>query len=486
MLGILSECFLRPWSAMLSGVQPPCSPNPWQQVEAAFSNLARDLSAPQGGALSNARSGNLMATQPAINALQAAATMIPPELAKDSLILPTVPEYLARGRDLKRWWSEVQVKGGPPNQFPLSRSFNRPTRSYGFFGEATVGGKLTPVMGNVQEMFYDQTRIPAILNREAAGWLGAQLRQFVMKYFMRVSSFREPETYVDASTQTPPPALGLLSWCPKEWDTRGGFGFTQLFNKPIGSDGVYPFLSCDRHAIVDQRDIGKLYEWIVLKVRIFDFAFRTRPFGASGPELVFDLNEESYLVVHEDFINFEERPIPGVLGEYGVGYAFVKSPTQGFFGYGPGEFDAAIELINFRIYETGYISVRMVFISNRPTSIARLVFDPIEMGFRFADVFSLGLASRIAAPVKEALSRLPLRLSVDPALFYISASNAISNGEAERLLCISKEQLENLFLLQHFQQHYQTITGSLLTWRQIPDWLDEKNLPSWVISGLSS
>ena len=53
------------------------------------------------------------------------------------------------------------------------------------------------------------------------------------------------------------------------------------------------------------------------------------------------------------------------------------------------------------------------------------------------------------------------------------------------MLCISTETLEKLFLMQHFKQHYQTIVGSMLTWRQIPNWLDTPSLPSWVISGLS-
>ena len=487
MLDALSELLCQPFYAMSAGMESLFGfRGDWQQADATVANLVRSLSVVPARRSPDSANVNSTASPSPISAPEEEVHIHSPELETDTRILPSVADYLARGQDLKRWWSEVENNGGPPNQFPLSRSFNRPNRSYGFFAEAPVGGKLVPVMGNVQEMFYDQIRVPPSLSPEAVNWLWEQLRQFVMKYFMRVSSFRQPETYVDTSSPTPPPAFGFLSWCPKDWDTRSGFGFTQLFQKATGSGVIRPFMSCDRHAIVDQRDIGKLYEWIVLKVRIFNFAFRTRPFGATGPELVFDLNEESYLVVHQDFITYKEHHLPGVLGDYGVGYAFVKSPTQGLFGYGPGEFDAAIELINFRIYETGYISVRMIFISNRPTSVARLVFDPIDWSFRVADALSLGLASRFATPVKEIFSQIPLRVSFDPALFYVSVANAISNGEAERALCISRERLEKLFLSQHFQQHYQAITGSLLTWRQIPDWLDEKNLPSWVVAGLSS
>src|SRR5215831_2318857 len=298
-----------------------------------------------------------MATEPVVSNPPVVAPRTP-DMEADADVLPRVPEYLSKGLDLLHWWREVESKGGPANQFRLDRSFNRATRSFGFYGEAPVGGMTMPVMGNVQEMFYDQTRAPLSLGKESAEWMAAQMREYVLRYFMRTSSFRQPEAYVDFSQPLPPPALARLSWCPAPRASQIGFGFTQLFNKPVACE-VRAFPSYEQSAIVDQRDVGKLYEWLLLKVRIFDFNFRTRPFGANGPELVFGLNEESYLAVHEEFINDKANPLPGVLGDYGIGYCFVKSPQRSSFGYGPGEFEAAIELINFRVYQTGYVSVRM-------------------------------------------------------------------------------------------------------------------------------
>jgi hypothetical protein len=411
---------------------------------------------------------------------------ITPELQADLRVLPTIPEYLERGVALKRWWHEIEARGGPENKFSLTRNFNQPTRSYGFYAEAPVDNTMLPVMGNVQEMFYDQTRAPASLGRDSAEWMWMQIREFVMKYFLRVTSFREPAAYIDASYPTPPPALARLSWCPSQRDTRLGFGFQQLFNKPVGRNEVRPFPSYERFAVVDQRDIGRIYDWIVLKVRIFDFSFNVRPFGENGPELLFGENEESYLVVNEEFVNHVEHPAPGVLGDYGIGYAVVRNPTPGPFSYGPGEFDAGFQTINFRVYETGYVSVRMIFVANRPTAVANLVIDPVKWSFRLADFFSFDLASELFSSARGILDQLPLRISFDPILAYIYGANLVSGGYAARTLCISMERLEKFFLLQHFKQHYETIIGSLLTWRQIPDWLDEKNLPSWVRSGASS
>jgi len=426
-----------------------------------------------------------------------------PRLGPDSTVVPRVSEYLNRGLALRRWWAETERKGGPKNTFHIERSFNKPTRSFGFFDEAPVDGKMMPILGEVQEMFYDQMRIPGG-QKHSSDLTLAQLREFVMKYLMRITSFRQPEAYSDASSPVPPPALSLLSWCPRPVPSRMGFGFSQLFNKPVRSNLIRAFPSYEQHAIVDQRLIGTMYDWIVLRVRIFDFNFKFRPFGERGPELVFTENEESYLVVHEEFVNHKDYsessppPISGPtaigefgtghfrpIGDYGIGYAFIKNPIQNIFGFGPGEFDAAIQLINFRIYDTGYISVRMVFIANRLHQISNVVLDPVNFGFSIADMFSVGLASRLFSPVRNFLDQTPLRVNIDPVSAYIDLANLISGGSAARSLCISKETVERLSLLIHFQQHYQTILGTLQTWRQF-DWLHPESLTPWVISGVSS
>jgi hypothetical protein len=409
-----------------------------------------------------------------------------PELEEDSRVLPTVPEYLNRGLDLKRWWTEIERQGGPQVRFPLERSFNRATRSFGFYGEAPVGGATMPVMGNVQEMFYDQTTGPGAHELPTAEWTAAQIREFVLKYFMRISSFRQPEVFVAASQPVAPPALSRLSWCPTERENQVGFGFKQLFYKKPASAQVHVFPTYDQFVIVDQREIGRLYEWLVLKVRIFDFNFRSRPFGNTGPELAFNLNEQSYLVIHKDFINDKERPLPGVLGDFGIGYSFIKNPTRGPFGYGPGEFDAALELINFRVYETGYISVRMVFISNRPSNVTNVLINPIGWSFSLADLFSFGVITPWLRAARRLFEQLPLQFRIDPVLSYVYAANALTGGYAAQTLCISLEQLEKAFLAQHFRQHYETVLGSLATWRRFPDWLDENSLPVWVKSGIGS
>jgi hypothetical protein len=404
----------------------------------------------------------------------------------DRLILERVEGALANGRALKRWW-DLKYPNGFARRFELERVFNRPDSSFGFFDEIRLDGGVMPLMGNFQDMFYDQTRTPSNLNREASVWMRDQLREFVLRYFMRVSSFRQPEVYVESDGLRLPNYLRGLSWCNEPDVLRQGFGFRQHFYKLRATGEVGKFPPGSESAIVDMREIGRKYEWVVVKVRIFDFAVTFKPFGSGGPELTLPLNEESYLVLSRDFILEENDPSPDILGRYGIGYSFIRDPAQGLIAYGPGQFDAAIELINFEVSARGEVRVSMPFVVNRPDRIANVSLNPFDWSFRLADLFSFGAASRLFAPVKDALARIPPEAdSFDPVYGFVSLANALSGGQAAQQLCISREQLEKDFLAQHFSQHYATLVGSLLTWRQIPNWLDTAALPEWVVTGRSS
>ena len=407
-----------------------------------------------------------------------------PLTGEDRAILDTVEQYLAAGLALKNWWKDAGLRGQHEQTFALERSFNRATNSYGFFSQARVQDRTVAIMGNVQDMLFDRAKIPPQLVKQDTEWTRQQLREFVLHYFMRVSSFRAPEAAVDDDGSAVSPWLSRISWCATPAIVREGFGFSQLYYKTLaGEVGKFS----DTSAIADMREIGDKYEWIVLKVRIFNFSVPVRPFGTAGPELLFNLDEESYLVVNRDFILDRDQPAPGILAEYGVGYAFIKRPKPEFLTFGPGEFAMAIELIEFRMAESGKIQVHMVFVVNRPKAIANLILDPVDWTFGLADFLSLGMASPLLNRLRAALSRLPLRLgSFDPVYSYISLMKLLTDGLSEDKLCISKEQLDKRFLLQHFVQHYETLAGALFTWRQIPDWLDSSELPRWVVTGRSS
>jgi hypothetical protein len=261
-----------------------------------------------------------------------------------------------------------------------------------------------------------------------------------------------------------------------------GFGYSQYYYKLRGSGLVGKFPAGEESAIVDLREVGEKYEWVVVKVSIFDFNLSFRTGGPGSPQLVIPLKEENY------FITCEDEPGKGLLGEFGFGYSLINYTTdRSIFTYGPGRFEAGFQLFRFRMLEEGAIRVQLAFVANRPEQITSVDINPVEWSFRLADLFSLGVASQILAPVRGALEQLPLRLNdFDPVLAYVSLANLLTGGQAAQELCISKERLEKDFLVKHFMQHYQMMVGTLLVWRQVPDWLDTAALPKWVITGISS
>jgi hypothetical protein len=152
--------------------------------------------------------------------------------------------------------------------------------------------------------------------------------------------------------------------------------------------------------------------------------------------------------------------------------------------YGPGYFNAGFQTIHFQMLPDGQTSVRLVFVVNRPERLLNVPLDPVQLGFAVADLASMGLASRAFGPLKLVLQNFaPSFGTFDPILTYVELANLLTGGEAARQLCISKKQLDKEMLVQHFMQHYEMIVGSLLTWRQIPDWLDSANLPDWIRQG---
>lgn len=405
---------------------------------------------------------------------------------QDWATIDAVERSLRGARDLLTWFEEARSRDGFSQVFPLERTFNRPGSSFGFFGHAEIGrGSRVPVMGNTQRMFYDAPRVPATCAAEASAWTRERLREFVLRYFMRVSDFRAPEAYAETGLTAPPPLLRPLSWCSKTGSELRGFGFAQLYYK-LRNGRVGRFPESQRYAILDLREIKARFEWVVLRVRIFDFSVRIRPFGREGPELSLPLDEQSLVVVAPDLVIDREDPTALLAGCYGFGYAFIRDPQRrGILAYGPGQFDAALQLLRWDVDRRGETFVDMLFLANRPTEIMSLALDPIQWGLRIAP--RLLPLPQVPTPRAELLRRSPLQAArVDPVSLYIDLMDALTLGYTARRLCINRDQLDRDFLVQHFMQHYNAVVGSLLTWRLIPDWLDTHDIPAWVVSGVSA
>lgn len=399
---------------------------------------------------------------------------------EDFEILRSVERTLADGIALKRWFEATEASDGFAERFEVVQEFNKSDESFGFYDRINQGGeRVIPVMGTVDNSTFDRPK------QATSNLVRDEFREFVLRYFMRVSDYRQPQAYLTEEEERATAGYGKgISWCTRREPSDIGFGFSQHYYKLRETGEVGKFHRREQWTIVDLREIGTRYEWIVLKVRIFNFNMSFRVLGSDQAKLVIPLIEESYLVLSSEFVLNQTDPEPGVLGRYGFGYAFVRNESAGLLAYGPGEFDAAIELIQFHVLASGETRAHLVFVVNRPDRIVNATLDPVGLGFGAADFMSLGIASTLFGPLRAALERLPLRIGpFDPVSTYVTLANQLTGGLAAEELCISRGQLEKDFLVQHFMQHYQMLTGALLTWRRIPDWLNPEELPKLIITG---
>jgi len=405
---------------------------------------------------------------------------------EDQQILSSLDGFLSDGRALKSWWDDAYTSDGFSERFDLVHTLHRPEKSFGFFGKANLeSGNTMPVMGVRDELFYDQPKAAGDSQTTMVEWTRDQIREFVLHYFLRISDFRLPQSVVESDDL--PKFLKPLSWKPKESIQRKGMGFSQVYYKLSETGEIGKFDEETALEIVDLREIGKTYEWIVVKLQVFDFSVTMQPMGDDTPSVTMPLKESTYLILTPEFITNIDNPQPGVLGEYGFGYAFVKNPHRGPFAYGPGEFEAAFQTINFKVMDSGEVRLIMTFVSDQPEKIMNLSFDPVNWSFNLADFMSFGMTSRMFKPIKHILDDMPLKAeNVDPTIPALDFLNAVTGGQLGEKLDMRKERLYKGFLTQHSMQHYQTLLGSLRTWRQISDWLDADTLPDWVVEGQSS
>jgi hypothetical protein len=217
--------------------------------------------------------------------------------------------------------------------------------------------------------------------------------------------------------------------------------------------------------------------------RMFGFQFSFIPLSEHLPYGELPLRETQLAVISKDFITNKDYPADsgtGLLGEYGYGLATLKIPYDTtLVGYGPGYFDTGFMTYTWQVLTDGKVRARMQFCVNQPDVVLNPAFNPIAYGVKVADAISGGLASSI-------LDELPRGLRsalTDPVFGSIALVNLATLGRAAKDLNLSQTGVMKLFLYYHYIVIYTLVANSLVTWRQIPDWFDTKNLPEWVIKG---
>jgi hypothetical protein len=245
-----------------------------------------------------------------------------------------------------------------------------------------------------------------------------------------------------------------------------------------GTGEVGRFAEEDQGKIVDMRELGPKYEWVVLKARLFNLSLDMSPLGNAYPHFVVPVAAftEEYLIASPGFVVSEENPEPGVVARYGVGGATLRDTElrRGPLLWGPGRFYPGFGGFLFEVRETGETVVTAPFAVNRPERVFGLDPDPLAIGGQLANFFSLGLASRIFPGIAN---------GVDPLLSPVAALNAVT-GNLGAEFGASKETLERYLLVQHFTSVYQLLSGAALTYCRVPNWTaPEEQLPEWVRTG---
>ncbi len=236
---------------------------------------------------------------------------------EDRKMLASVDRTRRISLQVQNWWHERDEDGTFAERVDLVRKFNEDEHTYSFFDSLIVENHRLPIMGVVQEAFYDRPKKSSVED------VRDQLREFVLGFFMRVSHCDRPEPAVPANRASLPLLVRPLSWVPETLDSRIGFGYEQLLYKLRETGEVGRFGPGERGAIVDLRTIGTVYDWVAMRVNVFDFKIAMAPFGPDVLKVEFPLKEVTYLLMTPEMIVNRDNPSPEVLGEYGFGYGLL-------------------------------------------------------------------------------------------------------------------------------------------------------------------
>ena len=393
--------------------------------------------------------------------------------AQEQALVAAVDDSLPLGLALKAWWEQKDANNSIGERFELVRTYNPADRAYGFFDTAVLKQGSFNVMGLLQELPFDCPKTVA------GHGLKRQIREYVMRYFLRSTSYTTPVPFSGRSFGEPPGLIAGLLFRNSPNEALRGFGYTQQYYKTVdGSIGAFPLE--DQHAVVDLRELGKTFEWIILQVQLFNFVVPFKPLGDNLPQIGIPLQEQTYVVISKDFV--VNRP-----GEYGLGYAILKgtgSNPGDILAYGPGRFQLGFQTIHFTTDKSGATKVRMAFAANRPDKVMNIPYDPVGLAFRALNTVTLGAAEQYSKYVSNYLPGFLTSTGIDPMQLYIAAANAATGGAAAEHFGVSKEELDRLMLMQHFSQHYQMILGAMSTFHRVPDWLATSAIPAWIRSGV--
>lgn len=415
----------------------------------------------------------------------------------EQYVLDHVPRAYEDGLELKAWWERKAATDSFADKFDLVRETNIPAHDYGYLDTARINGKDVKVFGDVQEQFFDQPKELAGGAKMPAGW-SQQLREFVLRYFLHISSSHQIEPMPQRVGAAKSPPLSFLSACLKDRHARGGIGFYQLAYKKKDGGKVGWFPKAQQSDFVDVTEIGTKYDWVLAVARLYQFSITIYPAGQIFPFTFVDPYEHVYVLFMPEFVVDEPKvggkrtvvdPETGkehkIVAEYGFGFSLVQNlSSYAPITIGPQIFDLGMQFFHFRLLEDGRISSKMVFGANQLTYIFKLNVNPLVWPLRAAEAVSLRLAPGLTKPLQGVIDALPLSdFSIDVIFDSVRALDVLTLGEAAKRYCISVEQIQKDVLIKHDMVFYNMIANTLRIWRQVRDWTDAASIPAWVRYG---
>ncbi|MEM7352154.1 MAG: LamG domain-containing protein, partial [Acidobacteriota bacterium] len=223
----------------------------------------------------------------------------------DRSLIDKVEVALEDGLELFHWWQKTQREGSYAERFKILDPLARSKARFGFLDQATVAGRSVPVMGTVQELLYARPQMPPAVGDEGkaehAEYMRAQIQEFMLRYFMRVANHHSPQFDPAKSLKTPPKWLRPFSWAVGGPADRRDWGYKQVYYKRTDGE-TGKFSESEQRTIVDVRELGESYEWIVLEVKLFDFALTFPPFTDHLPTMSVPARSTVHVVMSRDFV----------------------------------------------------------------------------------------------------------------------------------------------------------------------------------------
>jgi len=422
----------------------------------------------------------------------------------DLKLLGRVRSALDFGLEAKEWWHsetgpacEPALEHDPVGELLRMKVFDKAFRlmrrsgdsdgrdfSYGFYHRAPIGdSKTKPLVGLVQQMFFDQPKA-APESKALEKWRD-NLREFVLRYLMRVSVWGRPREAFDQGQRTKAPWLRPVSMCPERVDDRTGFSYSQIYFKR--SDGtVGKTREPDQRSVIDLRQLGSDadYHWIVMRLGMEDFKMPFRPPSLiEVPYVILPMAQTNHVVVNPDLVILDEDPAEeGIVARYGFGNTLLRDPTVGGpLSYGPAKFDGGYSQTDFSLLEDGSIIARVIFLVERPEQTFNLPLNPLDWGLSAAEGLTPKAFKGLMRPLRELAGNMPFARGFDPFLTFSRIANTVTAGQAEKQLCISREQVEKMMMIESFSVQHDMLLGAQHRWRRVRDWtVEETELPAWA------